>query len=82
MTASTMTMPLPEMLEHLKELADNGMQNSMAFNQCLDSYNQQIYSSRLASSEIDEAIDFLKENSIGSLNTENMIETLEDIIVE
>ena len=77
MKTSTMIMTLLEMLEHLKELADNGMQNSLAFNQSLDLYTQQTYSSDLALSEIEEAISFLKENSIGTLNTENMIEFLE-----
>ncbi len=67
-----------ENLDHMKELAEKGMQNSHAFDQLFDTYIRTTQTASIR--ELKDAIEYLKENSVGTLNTENMIDMLEDTL--
>jgi hypothetical protein len=72
------TMTLTEMLEHMQELANSGMENSEAFTTANNEYHRAVGEIKNAK-EISGAIIFLSENSVGSLNVDNMIETLKSL---
>lgn len=74
------TMTLKEMLEHLKDLTENGMEKSDAFSAAFDEYHRATTEPG-RQNQISEAILFLAKNpdSLGSLNTECMAEQLEEL---
>jgi hypothetical protein len=70
-------MSLKEILDHMQELADNGMRTSYAFNQAFDEYTRQMLVED-DKSEIKNALARLEKFDVDKLNTENMVEQLEE----